>query len=138
MTSGSRRAKSTWNRTSAARADASSAADATTARPPDEQALAHPDEQRREHGLLAGEVPVDRGAADADRRAQVLDRDAVEAAAGEQLRGGREQRVAALGLGATAGGRRCASTCSAIAALLRGQRRDRRLASIQLAIVNSV
>ena len=44
------------------------------------------DEQRGEHGLLAGEVPVDGGPADADRGAEVLERDALESAGSEEVR----------------------------------------------------
>ena len=106
MTSGSRRAKSTWKPHQGVecggRVVAGRVHDGPTA---GEQSLADADEQRGQHRLLAGEVAVDGRPADADRRAEVLDRDAVEAAVGEQPRGGRQQRVAALGLGAAAGGR---------------------------------
>ena len=44
-------------------------------------------QDRREHRRLAREVPVDRRAADADRRAEVFDGDARVAALGEQRRG---------------------------------------------------
>ena len=67
-----------------------------------EQPLADADEQRFEHGLLRGEVAVDRRTAHPGRRAEVFDGDAVEAALGEQPGGRVEQRGTAVGLGLAA------------------------------------
>ena len=63
-----------------------------------EQVRADVDEEGGEHGLLAGEVPVDGGSAHAGGRSEVLDRDAGEAALGEQGGGGRQQGAATVGL----------------------------------------
>ncbi len=62
------------------------------------QACAHVDEHRAEHGLLAVEVPVDRGTADAGGGAELLHRDTVEPSIGEEPGGGGEQRGATVGL----------------------------------------
>ncbi len=89
------RAKSTCQSTSATRASAPSAASATRSRPTVEQLLADRDQHLGEHGVLGGEVLVERGAGDAAGRAEVGDRDAVEAARREELGGGREDLLAA-------------------------------------------
>lgn len=59
-----------------------------------QQPLADPDEQLGEHGVLAGEVPVEPGAADADRRAYLVHADAVEAALREKTSGLTEDLLA--------------------------------------------
>ena len=71
------------------------------------QPLAHADEDRAEQRLLVLEVAVDRGPADADGRAEVLEADAAVAALGEQPRrlvqdGGLPVRFRAIAFGDTA------------------------------------
>ena len=51
-----------------------------------QQLVADSGEHFREHGVLAAEMPVQRGAGDADGGADVIDAYAVEAVPGEQLR----------------------------------------------------
>lgn len=59
-----------------------------------QELLADPQQHLRQHGRLAGEVPVEPGAGDAGRGADVVDGHAVEAAAGEQSRRGVEDLIA--------------------------------------------
>jgi hypothetical protein len=53
--------------------------------------------ERLQQRLLAGEVPVHTGTADARRRTDVVDADVVVAAGREQRRGGAQQLLAARG-----------------------------------------
>ncbi len=62
-----------------------------------QQLLADVDEHLGEHGVLGREVLVERRAGDPARRAELDDRDAVEAALGEQGRGGAEDLLATGG-----------------------------------------
>ncbi|GAA2039179.1 hypothetical protein GCM10009819_25360 [Agromyces tropicus] len=73
-----------------------------------EQAAARVGEDRREHGGLAGEVPVDGGAGDAGGLPELLERDACVPVLGEEPRRRVEQRGAAVGLGAASLGERLA------------------------------
>ena len=57
-------------------------------------------EDRAEQGLLVGEMAVHRRAAHADRRAEVFEAHAAEAALGEQARRLVQDRGLAVGLGA--------------------------------------
>ncbi len=68
-----------------------------------QEALADPHQQLGEHRVLAGEVPVEAGAADADGGAYLVDADTVEAALGEEA-GGLPQDLLAAGGGRDAGG----------------------------------
>lgn len=69
-----------------------------------QQALADADEQLGEHRVLAGEVTVEAGAADTDRRPYLVDPDTVEAALGEEAGGLPEDLLAAGGSRDTCGG----------------------------------
>jgi hypothetical protein len=60
-----------------------------------QQPLADAHQHLGEHGVLAGEVPVERGPADAARRTELADRHPVIAALGEQSRRGGDDLVAA-------------------------------------------
>jgi hypothetical protein len=67
-------------------------------RPADgEQLEADGDQHLGEHGVLGGEVLVDRGARDAAGGAEVGDRHAVEATGGEELGRGSEDLLSAAG-----------------------------------------
>ena len=59
-----------------------------------EQLLADRDQHLGEHRVLGREVLVERGPGDAARRAEVGDRDAVEAALGEEVGGDVEDLLA--------------------------------------------
>lgn len=69
-----------------------------------QQPLADADEQLGEHRVLAGEVPVEAGAADSDGGAYLVDADAVEAALGEEAGGLLEDLLAAGGCRDAGGG----------------------------------
>lgn len=69
-----------------------------------QQALADADEQLGEHRVLAGEVAVEAGAADTDRRPYLVDPDTVEAALGEEAGRLSEDLLAAGGSRDTGGG----------------------------------
>ncbi len=62
-----------------------------------EEPLTDPDQQFGEHRVLAGEVAVEAGAADPDRRTYLVDADTVEAALGEEARGLPQDLLAAGG-----------------------------------------
>jgi hypothetical protein len=62
------------------------------------QGVADPDQQRRQHRVLAGEVPVDGGAADPGRAADVLEADAEVAVLGDEALGRGQQRLPPVGL----------------------------------------
>ncbi len=72
--------------------------------PAGQQPLADADEQLGEHRVLAGEVPVEAGAADPDGGAYLVDADAVEAALGEEAGGLLEDLLAAGGCRDAGGG----------------------------------
>ena len=67
-----------------------------------EQVLADAEQQGAEDGLLAGEVAVDRRAADAGRGPEILQRNAVEALEGEERGGGGQEGLPAVRLGLAA------------------------------------
>jgi hypothetical protein len=67
------------------------------------QARAHLEQHGAEHRLLAVEVPVDRRAAHTGSGAELLHRDALEPAFGEEPRRRLEQGRPAVGLGSAAG-----------------------------------
>ncbi|ESU47984.1 hypothetical protein P376_4032 [Streptomyces sp. HCCB10043] len=68
-----------------------------------EEPLTDPHQQFGEHRVLAGEVAVEAGAADADGGAYLVDADTVEAALGEEA-GGLPEDLLAAGGGRDAGG----------------------------------
>lgn len=67
-----------------------------------QQPLADADEQLGQHGVLAREVPVQAGAADAHRGAYLVDADTVESARGEEA-GGLTEDLLATGGGGRSG-----------------------------------
>ena len=91
-------AKSVWKATSRRRTLLAGTAGAHLGQASVEQPLARPHQQFGQDGLLAGEIAIDRRPADADRGAQVLDRDRVEPTIGEEPSGGIEELLASLGL----------------------------------------
>lgn len=73
------------------------ASSVTRSLPCGEQALTDAHQQLGEHRVLAGEVAVEAGAADADRRPYLVDADTVEATLGEEAGGLSEDLLAAGG-----------------------------------------
>ena len=98
MSAGLSSAKSTWKAISARNwAAGSSPTSRHALGAAGEQRLADPQQHLGQHRVLAGEVPVDRRAGDADRGTDVVDPDGPGAALGEELGGGPEDLVPAGG-----------------------------------------
>ena len=97
-------AKSRWKSISPSSAVAASGASATTASRAGEQSGADTDQQLDQQRFLVGEVPVDRGPADACGGADVLQAHREKAALGDQSFRGGDQLVAAVGLRLAAAG----------------------------------
>ncbi|CAM5303797.1 hypothetical protein SCALM49S_08997 [Streptomyces californicus] len=92
------------SRTASGEPAAPASSSATRRRPPrSSSALADPHQQLGEHRVLAGEVPVQAGAADADGGAYLVDAHTVEAALGEEP-GGLLEDLLAAGGGVGSGG----------------------------------